>query len=54
MVTGRDGHKAEQVAKEISESDGRAIALKVDVANRKDVEGMVQNVMKAFNRVDSY
>ena len=44
--------QAERVAKEITDTGGEAIALKVDISNRGDVEKMVAGTKEKFGRID--
>ena len=41
-----------RTAREISALGGKALFVKVDVADRKDVQGMVEQVLTAWGRVD--
>lgn len=43
---------AEQTAAEIEKTGGRAMAVKVDVADRAQVNAMVEAVIKKFGRID--
>ena len=43
---------AEQTAAEIEGRGGRAMAVKVDVANRAEVDAMVKAVIEKFGRID--
>jgi len=43
---------AEEVAKEIKSLDRQALAIQVDVSDSKEVNRMVQSVLKKFKRVD--
>jgi len=42
----------DEVAKEINQKGGKAIALKVDITNEKEVNEMVEETVKAFGKVD--
>jgi 3-oxoacyl-[acyl-carrier protein] reductase len=44
--------KAEETAKEIESMGSKAIAIKVDVANLKDVEQMVESILEKFGKID--
>jgi len=44
--------KAEETAKEIESIGSKAIAIKVDVANLKDVERMVESILEKFGKID--
>ena len=44
--------KAEETAKEIESIGPKTIAVKVDVANFKDVEQMVEAILKKFGKID--
>jgi NAD(P)-dependent dehydrogenase (short-subunit alcohol dehydrogenase family) len=44
--------QAERVAKEIGEAGGEALALKLDVSSREEVEKMVSDVKDKFGRID--
>jgi 3-oxoacyl-[acyl-carrier protein] reductase len=41
-----------QTAREVEALGRRALSLSVDVANQKQVQGMVNQVLKAWNRID--
>ena len=43
---------AEETAAEIEKIGGRAMAVKVDVANRAQVDAMIEAVIKEFGRID--
>ena len=43
---------AEEVGREIQSAGGKAIAIKTDVTDRKDVEQMVQRTIEKFGRID--
>ena len=43
---------AEEVAKEIESAGGKAIAVKTNVTDRKDVEQMVQKTVDTFGKID--
>jgi 3-oxoacyl-[acyl-carrier protein] reductase len=43
---------AEKVAKEITDADGEAFAMKVDVSSKEDVEKMVADVKEKFGKID--
>ena len=47
-----DIQTAEKVAKEINSLDRQALAVQVDVSDSKEVNRMVQSVLKKFKRVD--
>ncbi len=47
-----DIQTAEKVAKEIKSLDRQALAIQVDVSDSKEVNRMVELVLKKFNRVD--
>ncbi|MGB6369647.1 MAG: 3-oxoacyl-ACP reductase family protein [Atribacterota bacterium] len=47
-----DIQTAEEVAKEIKSLDRQALAIRVDVSDSKEVNRMVQLVLKKFKRVD--
>ena len=47
-----DIQMAEKVAKEIKSLDRQALAIRVDVSDSKEVNRMVQSVLKKFKRVD--
>ena len=47
-----DIQTAEEVAKEIKSLDRQALAIRVDVSYSKEVNRMVQSVLKKFKRVD--
>jgi len=47
-----DIQTAEKVAKEIKSLDRQALAIQVDVSDSKEVNRMVQSVLKKFKRVD--
>jgi 3-oxoacyl-[acyl-carrier protein] reductase len=47
-----DIQTAEEVAKEIKSLDRQALAIRVDVSDSKEVNQMVQSVLKKFKRVD--
>ena len=44
--------KAEETAKEIESIGSKAMAIKVDVANLKDVERMVGSILEKFGKID--
>ena len=44
--------KAEETAKEIESIGAKAMAVKVDVANLSDVEGMVVAILERFDKID--
>ncbi len=44
--------KAEETAKEIESIGPKAMAVKVDVANFKDVEQMMEAILKKFGKID--
>ena len=44
--------KAEETAKEIESMGPKAMAVKVDVGNFKDVEQMVEAILKEFGKID--
>ena len=44
--------KAEETAKEIESIGPKAMAVKVDVANLSDVEGMVVAILERFDKID--
>jgi len=44
--------ECEQVAKEIQDAGGKAIAVKCDVTNVDEIQGMVNKTNEAFGRVD--
>ena len=44
--------KAEETAKEIESIGSKTIAIKVDVANLKDVERMVESILEKFGKID--
>ncbi len=43
---------AQQVAAEISSQKGRALAVKVDVSNWEEVQGMVRRCLERYGRID--
>jgi 3-oxoacyl-[acyl-carrier protein] reductase len=43
---------AEEVGREIQSAGGKAIAIKIDVTDSKDVEQMVQRTIEKFGRID--
>ena len=47
-----DLNRAAKVAQEITESGGEAIAVKLNVASRKDVEAMIGETVKTHGRID--
>jgi meso-butanediol dehydrogenase/(S,S)-butanediol dehydrogenase/diacetyl reductase len=47
-----NGAKAEALAEELRQVGREAIGVKVDVANRSEVQAMVQTVVGAFGRID--
>ena len=52
IVNDIDIQTAEEVAKEIKSSGRKALAIRVDVSDSKEVNRMVQSVLKKFKRVD--
>jgi len=52
IVNDVDLQTAEKVAKEINSMDQQALAIQVDVSDSKEVNRMVQLVIKKFKRVD--
>ena len=52
IVNDVDLQTAEKVAKEINSMDQQALAIQVDVSDTKEVNRMVQLVIKKFKRVD--
>ena len=52
IVNDIDIQTAEEVAKEIKSSGRKALAIRVDVSDSKEVNRMVQLVLKKFKRVD--
>ncbi|GAF70878.1 unnamed protein product, partial [marine sediment metagenome] len=52
IVNDIDIQTAEEVAKEIKSSGQKALAIRVDVSDGKEVNRMVQSVLKKFKRVD--
>lgn len=51
-VTARSKSEIEQVAGQICQSGGRAIAVTCDVAERQSVEAMIQQAFNEFGRLD--
>ncbi|GAG40767.1 unnamed protein product, partial [marine sediment metagenome] len=47
-----DIQTAEKVAKEINSLDRQALAVQVDVSDSKEVNRMVQSILKKFKRID--
>ena len=52
VVSDINFEKAEETAKEIESIGSKAIAIKVDVANLKDVERMVESILEKFGKID--
>ena len=52
IVADINENAAKQVASSIELNDGRAIALKIDIANRGDVANMISKTIEAFGRLD--
>ncbi len=52
IINDIDIQTAEEVAKEIKSLDRQALAIQVDVSDSKEVNRMVELVLKKFNRVD--
>src|SRR3954447_10694987 len=52
VVAGRTLDKGESVAAEIADAGGRALAVQCDVANRADVDRLVDVAVEAFGTVD--
>ena len=52
VVTDLDGEVAEAVASEITAAGGMAQGVGCDVADREQIEAVVQGVMNAFGRLD--
>ncbi len=51
-IVGRDLERAEEVARQIKSSDGRAIGLHADVSIEPNVTRMVEQVLNHFGRID--
>src|SRR5262245_37100793 len=49
-ASSRDG--ADRVVREISSGGGRAVAVKADLSNKKDIDALFAEAKKAFGRVD--
>ncbi len=52
IINDIDTQTAEEVAREIKSLDRQALAIQVDVSDSKEVNRMVELVLKKFNRVD--
>ncbi|TAK36898.1 MAG: glucose 1-dehydrogenase [Chloroflexota bacterium] len=52
IVTARTTSEIEQVATEIAALGRRSLALKVDVSQHEDVEGMVASTIATFGKID--
>jgi len=52
VVSDIDLEECEQVVVEIEEAGGEAIAIKCDVTNKKEIDGMVSTAIKKFGKID--
>jgi len=52
VVTDISQQDCEKVVKEIKKKGGKALALKLDVAQRQEVEEVIKKVVKEFGRID--
>lgn len=52
VVADIDMDRATVVAEQIDQEKGRVVVVKVNVANRRDVEAMIEKAMRAFGRID--
>jgi NAD(P)-dependent dehydrogenase (short-subunit alcohol dehydrogenase family) len=52
VVADLNSEHAERVANKIKESGGDALAVKVDIANKDDVDKMVEDAKAKFNKID--
>ena len=52
VVADKETDAAQQVASDIESAGGKAIAIKTDVTNKKEVEQMVQRTMERLGKVD--
>lgn len=52
VVNGRRGETAEEVAREVRESGGMALAVGADITQASQVEAMVRSCLEAFGRID--
>ena len=52
VLADMDFAKAASVAGDICQRGGKALAVKIDVANRKDVDTAVTEALKAYGRID--
>lgn len=52
VIAGRTKHELEEVCSEIKQFGNKAIGVEMDVRNERDVEKMVAEALKAFEKID--
>lgn len=52
ILGARRAEKIEQLAKQINETDGKALAVKADVTDLEEVKNLVDTAVKRFGKVD--